>query len=295
MYMNLTRTDIEWIFKTAVMAIITTTVGMWLATGKPADKELSYYGDNPKLNRFVDSVITEDLFEQNARMQKEAFEKAEQSRERREQPVKNIAAIFGRVIGGVYRLADTVASYTAGRYISRFDETTLRQFMYDRGFKNLDDLDLGMLRRTYLAYHYDALFWDVHEKTKLPISFIFAVFIYEATSQGKETDLFAEHGNPGGIKYRGKGYPVPAFDDCYDKQGRKIPCNFEGLRTYDQTVEVWSSVFNADRYKPCKKKKSVAQICACFQEKGYHTGNSWKQRANIATQYWKIRRSFPHA
>lgn len=180
-----------------------------------------------------------------------------------------------------------------GREVEAFSKDELLYLMETKGFKRLDNYSTGMLRRIWLAYNYDQFFWDVHYKTNFPISIIYAYFIMEATLEGVESDLMATYMNPGGIKYRGFGKKTKAFDDCYDRKGRKIKCDFAVFDNYDEMVNGWASVFNQERYADCIKYNNAADICKCLYKSGYHTANNWKKRANLSREYWKLRTSFP--
>lgn len=180
-----------------------------------------------------------------------------------------------------------------GREVEYFSKEQLLDLMIENGFKNLDGYSNGMLRRIWLAYNYDQFFWDVHYKTNLPISIIYAYFIMEATLEGVESDLMATYMNPGGIKYRGIGSKTKAYDDCFDNRGNPIKCDFAVFENYDDMVNGWASVFNQERYADCVSYNTAGQICKCLYKSGYHTANNWQRRANLSREYWKLRRSFP--
>lgn len=99
--------------------------------------------------------------------------------------------------------------------------------------------------------------------------------------------------NPGGIKYRGKGKKTRAYDDCYDRRGRRITCDFAVYENYDDMIEGWSNVFNQKRYERCKSYDTATEICRCLYKSGYHRANNWRNRADISREYWKLRLSFP--
>jgi hypothetical protein len=161
------------------------------------------------------------------------------------------------------------------------------------GFRNLNNKSLYDLRRIWLAYFYDTFYWDVHEETGLPVSIIHAYFIMEATINGLESDLMRKYKNPGGIKYRGIGESTLAYDDCYDKRGRRVQCQFAVYNTYQEMVQGWSNVFKLPRYSRCKSYNTAPDICECLYSSGYHTGNNWNNRAKISKEYWTLRQSFP--
>lgn len=187
----------------------------------------------------------------------------------------------------------SVEFFNAGRSVAHLDEYEMRVFMREYGFRKLHNVRLPMLRRIYLAYNYRQMYRDMAIATGLEENIIFSIHIFESTINGVETDLFAEHKNPGGIKYRGQGYKVLWFDDCTDLSGTAIPCEFEGFATYQDMLSAWSYVLNADRYSPCKGIDKEEATCYCLQEAGYHTANSYRQRAGLAKQYTTFQKYFP--
>ena len=187
----------------------------------------------------------------------------------------------------------TLEFFEVGRSVGHFDEYEMRMFMREYGFKNLQHVKLPMLRRIYLAYSYKQMYKDMSASTGLGEGIIFAFHIFESTINGIETDLFAQHKNPGGIKYKGQGYKVRWYDDCYDESGKSIPCEFEGFNSYQDMLSAWSLVLNAERYAPCKELSDVRSICKCLQDSGYHTADSYKQRAFLAKQYASLHKYFP--
>ena len=175
-------------------------------------------------------------------------------------------------------------------YVYQFrkqDHATLLNSMTVMGYQNLSGYSINELRRIIIAYEYDALFWDMHEATGFPVSIFFSFFIFEATRDGIETEMWRHHWNPGGIKYRGKYNKVLKPDDCKGK------CEFSSMPNYAAAIEMWALVFNNARYTDCKSKKTTADICKCIKDAGYHTDNSHNIRARLTTDYWKYRRSFP--
>lgn len=179
---------------------------------------------------------------------------------------------------------EAVISNTAGVAVQEYTEHQLRSFLHDRGFRNLSNEPLHQLRRMYLLWHYEPLFIEVSNLTGIKEDVLFAYFIIEATNKGVESDLMQKAYNPGGVKFKGIYTPVYAYDDCY-KDGKPVPCAFENPGSFRNAVELWSSVFNAPRYKPCKDL-STDQTCKCLQENGYHTANNWRTRARLAKSYW---------
>ncbi len=189
----------------------------------------------------------------------------------------------------VYRLKNDVSSNKINYSIKDLNHKELITYMRRNGFVNIDNLSLHELRRLNIAYNYDALFWDMHERTGFPVSLFFAYFVIEATRGGIETDLWANHWNPGGIKYRngsGNSY-VYKDDDCNGM------CKFASVDNYASAVKLWSSVFNADRYELCKSEAKPLDICKCIKDAGYHADKSYKIRADIMKSYWSYRKNFP--
>jgi hypothetical protein len=187
----------------------------------------------------------------------------------------------------------TFETFNVGRSISYLSEDEMRSFMYANGFKDLNNFRLGILRRIYLAHGYAPMYREMALNTGLDESIIFSLHIFESTINGIETDLFAEHKNPGGIKYRGRGYKVLWFDDCRNDSGLSIPCEFEGLNTYQDMLDAWTEVLNARRYDNCKTLSDIQSTCKCLQQAGYHTANSYKQRYRLAEQYYILQNHFP--
>lgn len=180
-----------------------------------------------------------------------------------------------------------------GQAIKSLTATQLRTYLVDRNFQHLDGKTLLEMRRIWLAYAYDQFYWDVHEKTGLPVSVIYAYFIMEATYNGVESSLMVKYKNPGGIKYKGIGKKTKAYDDCYDSKGHKIKCDFAVFETYTDMVDGWADIFNMNRYRKCKSESTAPDICECLYRSGYHTGNNWRNRAGISKGYWEVRKSFP--
>ena len=169
------------------------------------------------------------------------------------------------------------------------DHATLLNSMKKMGYRNLDGhgYNLYDLRRIMIAYEYDALFWDMRDRTGFSIGFFFAYFVYEATRNGIETASWYKYWNPGGIKYRGEYKWFKAMDDC------KGPCRFAALPDYDTAIQVWSEVMNNRRYDDCRSLNKAIDICKCVRDAGYHTDNSYKSRAIIMQEYWSYRKHFP--
>lgn len=197
----------------------------------------------------------------------------------------------GRAIGPIN--TSMPESPNVGWMTKDMDEAQLRWMLYDKGFRHLAGMNEAKLRQLYITYSYEPFFWRIHERVGLPVSVVAAYFIVEATRQGVESELLREHYNPGGVKYRGVGSIAYFHDDCYDSNGKKIPCRFESLNGYEQMEETWAAVFNKPRYRKCKTYATVEDICHCLYRAGYHTGNNWKLRANVARRYWVYRSKFP--
>ena len=171
--------------------------------------------------------------------------------------------------------------------LRNFTGLELRSHMYSIGYRDLHDLTKQELRRVFLAYEYDKLFWDMHESTGYPISLFYAYFIFEATEYGLESKMWRLHWNPGGIKHIKGTKIVYKYDDC---AGSK--CAFSHFDAYDQAVQYWSQVFLHPRYSICRMKKP-SQLCDCFKSRGYHSDNSQYTRRQLMSVYWKYRRHFP--
>lgn len=202
--------------------------------------------------------------------------------------------VFIESEGGGLRPLNVPFIKNAGYQMKNLTRNELIDYMESLGFNNLDKYSTGMIRRIWLAYSYDQFFWDVHYKTELPISIIYCYFIMEATVQGVESDLMRNYMNPGGVKFRGVGKKAKKYDDCYNKTGQPILCDFAVYETYNDMVNGWSSVFNNERYADCKTYKYAGEICKCLYRSGYHTANNWSRRAAISREYWKLRSTFPN-
>lgn len=188
---------------------------------------------------------------------------------------------------GFVRIHDKIKM---NNYVYQFrsqDHATLLNSMTIMGYQNLEGYSINHLRRIMIAYEYDALFWDMHEATGFPVSIFFSFFIFEATRDGIETDMWMKHWNPGGIKYKGKYNKVLKDDDCEGK------CEFASMPNYAAAIDMWASVFNSSRYTNCRSEKTAADMCKCIKDAGYHTANSHVARARLTSDYWKYRRSFP--
>lgn len=150
------------------------------------------------------------------------------------------------------------------------------------------------LRRIYAAYHYEWLYYAMNKETGLPQSVIFAYHVIESIdSKTGETKKHRKGFNFGGIKARKGQKFAKAMDDCHDKNGKPIPCNFAIYQTAWSGMKAWAQVFNQDRYGDCKSQKTVQDVCKCLYEGGYHTSKNWRSRATLAEKYWGYRKYFP--
>ena len=206
---------------------------------------------------------------------------------------KKTSTVKAKISGSTLRPLGVRFEFNPGQKVKYLNEKELRNMLSDYGFTNLGNKNLFELRRIWLAYSYDQFYWDVHYSSGFPISIVHAYFIMEATYRGLESDLMVKYKNPGGIKYRGIGTPVKAYDDCYDRRGRRIQCDFSSYSTYEEMVRGWSSVLSASRYQRCKSYDNAPDICQCLYSSGYHTANNWGNRATISKEYWTLRASFP--
>jgi hypothetical protein len=163
----------------------------------------------------------------------------------------------------------------------------MREFLERKGFAELDGMSLNQMRHLYAAWAYDDLFTQVSQGSGLPKSVAFSFFIFEATAQGIETDLFRIDLNPGGVKYVGRGQSVKRKDDC-----GPVPCDFRKVSSYSEAVAVWVATFNSERYMACKKGSPEA-ICKALVMAGYSRDKKWKGRASLCGQYEKYLKKFP--
>ena len=79
---------------------------------------------------------------------------------------------------------DAYSDRNYGFKVRNHTERELRQMMNERGFKDLDNLDLFKLRRLWLLYNYNDMLMNVHVLTDFPVSMIYSFFIIEATTRG---------------------------------------------------------------------------------------------------------------
>ena len=187
----------------------------------------------------------------------------------------------------IVRIKDKIVSNSIMYSFRYQDRATLVNSMEKMGYKDIKGYNLNELRRIMIAYEYDALFWDMRDRTGFSIGFFFAYFVYEATYHGIETESWRKHWNPGGIKYRGEFKWFKAEDDC------KGPCRFTSFPDYESAILLWSEVMNNRRYDHCKSMSKPLDICKCVRDAGYHTDNSYVARANIMQSYWSYRKHFP--
>jgi hypothetical protein len=198
---------------------------------------------------------------------------------------KNTATDF-KATGSIKHITPASWSREHVYALRKLNADEIRSKLESIGFLNLDNLNRNELRMVYAAWCYDHFFDDVHKKSGLLKSVIFSYFCFESLSQGVESTLFRVHGNPGGIKYRGKGKKALAIDDCGGK-----PCEFAKLERYEEIVDTWADVFSKERYSDCTGTPD--EICKCLQESGYHTSRNWRGRAALARRYWEFVRKFP--
>lgn len=175
--------------------------------------------------------------------------------------------------------------------IDHWNVEELRVDMYRHQFRNLDNLDKKTLKEVRMAYYYDKLLWDVHERTGLGIGVVWAFLRIEAfTPQINESSLLRNGWNFGGIKYSKKLHKsfVLAKDDC-----GKDKCRFANFQSYNEGMEAWAAVFNAPRYKNCKSQETTFGIFNCIYRAGYHTANNVQTRKELCERYWKLKAYFP--
>lgn len=184
--------------------------------------------------------------------------------------------------------------------ITNISKIELRDKMITEGFNLPADVTFSDMKRAFIAFHYESLYFRMNELTGLPQSVIFAYHVIESIGAAGETRKHTIGFNFGGIKARpGDPYEL-YYDDCYDSKGRRIKCKFLALNSFEEGVQAWARVFNAPRYQktprdpvPCKSKSSIEKICQCLYERGYHTSKNWQSRAKLARKYWGYRTWFP--
>lgn len=190
-----------------------------------------------------------------------------------------------------------------GYGIKKMNAQQLRKDMELKGFKNLEDLDLMKLRRIWLGFNYESLFYHVHEITDFPVSMIYSFFIIEATNQGIETNLFRLHGNAGGGKaIKGQKSVSYRTREVIKGKNKYIKANFFSANNTKEGIELWAKILNSGRYADCKKqnwnlanKKIYKNICKCIYQSGYHTDTDYNFRASLMGEFWEIKKHFPKA
>lgn len=174
--------------------------------------------------------------------------------------------------------------------VKDLDSTQLADLMIEEGFTGFEHLDHRMQTRVYYSYHYHDLFKEMHKKTGFPISIFYAYFTIENINSKDQTEsrLLREGNNLGGVKCKGCKSKILGWDDCGDRK-----CAFQRNKTFQEGVETWVRVLNKRRYSKCKSYSDTKSICACLHFQGYHTSKKWERRAQIADQYWKVKKHFP--
>ena len=197
---------------------------------------------------------------------------------------------------------EAYGSRSYGYEVRKLSGNQLKSTLEGRGFRNLDGVNIGKLRRIYLAYCYESMLMNVHLLTDFPISMIYSFFIIEATSQGIETDLWRKHANAGGVKAI-KGYATVTYKTREVIRGRNryIKAKFMKAESTEEGMQAWAGVLNSGRYAECKKAnyrwkgmRLYNSICKCIYDNGYHTDQDYKFRASLMQEYWDIKRdNFP--
>jgi len=190
-----------------------------------------------------------------------------------------------------------------GYGIRKMGADQLRKDMELKGFRNLKDMDLIKLRRVWLGFNYESLFYHVHEITDFPVSMIYSFFIIEATNQGIETDLFRIHANAGGGKaLKGQKSVTYRTREVIMGKNKFINAKFFSANNTKEGIELWAGILNSGRYAECKlanwklpKEKLYKSICKCIYQNGYHTDIDYSFRASLMGEFWEIKKHFPKA
>lgn len=130
--------------------------------------------------------------------------------------------------------------------------------------------------------HYDVFnkYYDmiqyISAKTEFSANFVFSYLVFESMKEGQPSTLMAEANNVGAIKWSEGDYYL-AYDDCGSK-----PCRFAKFNTLEEGVDAWIEVLNKPRYAGCKRADKPTY---CMQKAGYHTSNTWRQRAYLMGLY----------
>jgi len=178
-------------------------------------------------------------------------------------------------------------------HITKLNDRELKKLMIEMGFNLPDKISRSDLERCYIAFHYEGLYFEMNERTGLPQSVMFSYHIHESIGRDGETRKFSEDFNFGGIKYRQGTRKTRYKDDCYDAEGRSIPCEFSAVSSYREGVELWVAVFNQKRYESCKTYTDPMLICECLYKGKYHTSKRWRDRGALARKYWWYRQMLP--
>ena len=194
------------------------------------------------------------------------------------------------------------------------DRVELIQELESMGFRLPQPYpSLGDLKRAYLLFVYEEIYFTMNELTGLPQSVIFSYHMIESINQYGETKKHRLGFNLGGIKATKGQRSEKFFDDCYEVvNGKKVPvkCNFAVYDSPQKGIAAWAAVFNSPRYQavknlhrrgkkpltdlvPCKSKGSLEEICKCLYDRGYHTSPNWMARADLARKYWEYRSWLP--
>jgi hypothetical protein len=194
------------------------------------------------------------------------------------------------------------SSRSYGYEIRKLNVSEFRKFLQNKGFRNLDKVDLYKMRRVWVAYKYESMLMNVHLMTDFPVSMIYSFFIIEATNKGIETDLWRVHSNAGGIKsLKGHGFVTFRTREVIRGRNKYIKAKFFSSDDTEEGIKIWADVLNSNRYKRCKKpnyKLSKMRVyeskCRCIYENGYHTDSDYKFRASLMAEFWDIKgKHFP--
>jgi len=189
-------------------------------------------------------------------------------------------------------------SRSYGYSIRRLSLREFRNFLKDKGFRNVEKTNLHTLRRVWLAYNYESLLMNVHAMTDFPVSMIYSFFIIEATNKGIETDLWRIHSNAGGIKsINGHSSVTYRTREVIRGRNKYIRAKFFSSDDTEEGIKVWVSVLNSERYSKCKKAnynlrpriRLYESICRCIYVNGYHTDSDYKFRASLMAEFWDIK------
>lgn len=135
------------------------------------------------------------------------------------------------------------------------------------------ELKIGVVDNIEELLNYEEFFSYISTNSSLPFEFVVSYYWFE---NGKGSTLSTKHNNFGGIKYYPPWHSKYAYvsfrDDCGSNK-----CKFASFPSVKVGADEWVRILNSKRYDECKALE-LKECFECFQRKGYHTANQWRQR-----------------